>query len=287
MIKKGIILAGGTGSRLSPLTKITNKQLLPLYDKPLIFYPLSILMLAGIRDVLIITNPNEDINFKKILGNGSNFGIKIQYLAQQKPKGLPEAFIIGEKFINKQNVALILGDNFFYGQGFTKRLKNKTKIKSGSTIFTYQVNNPQDYGIVEIKNNKIIKIKEKPKKSKSNLAITGLYFFDKNVVNFSKKLKPSKRNELEIVDLLKKYLEIKKLKIEFMGRGSAWLDTGNIESLFETSQFISSIEKRQGLKIACLEEIALNNKWITLSIIKKQINFYGECNYSKYLKKLL
>jgi glucose-1-phosphate thymidylyltransferase len=287
MIKKGIILAGGTGSRLSPLTKITNKQLLPLYDKPLIFYPLSILMLAGIRDVLIITNPNEDINFKKILGNGSNFGIKIQYLAQQKPKGLPEAFIIGEKFINKQNVALILGDNFFYGQGFTKRLKNKTKIKSGSTIFTYQVNNPQDYGIVEIKNNKVVKIKEKPKKSKSNLAITGLYFFDKNVVNFSKKLKPSKRKELEIVDLLSKYLEIKKLKVEFMGRGSAWLDTGNIESLFETSQFISSIEKRQGLKIACLEEIALNNKWINNSIIKKQINFYGNCNYSTYLKKLI
>ena len=287
MIKKGIILAGGTGSRLSPLTKVTNKQLLPLYDKPLIFYPLSILMLAGIKDILIITNPNEDINFKIILGNGSNFGIKIQYLAQQKPNGLPEAFIIGEKFINKKNVALILGDNFFYGQGFVKRLKNKTKMKSGSTIFTYQVNNPQDYGIVEIKNNKIIKIKEKPKKSKSNLAITGLYFFDKNVVNFSKKLRPSKRKELEIVDLLKKYLKIKKLKVEFMGRGSAWLDTGNVESLFETSQFISSIEKRQGLKIACLEEIALNNKWITTSIIKKQINFYGECNYSKYLKKLI
>ena len=287
MIKKGIILAGGTGSRLSPLTKVTNKQLLPLYDKPLIFYPLSILMLAGIRDVLIITNPNEDINFKKILGNGSSFGIKIQYLAQQKPNGLPEAFIIGEKFINKQNVALILGDNFFYGQGFTKRLKNKTKIKSGSTIFTYQVNNPQDYGIVEMQNNKIIKIKEKPKKSKSNLAITGLYFFDKKVVNFSKKLKPSKRKELEIVDLLNEYLEIKKLKVEFMGRGSAWLDTGNVESLFETSQFISSIEKRQGLKIACLEEIALNNKWINNSIIKKQINFYGNCNYSTYLKKLI
>ena len=287
MIKKGIILAGGTGSRLSPLTKVTNKQLLPLYDKPLIFYPLSILMLAGIKDILIITNPNEDINFKKILGNGSNFGIKIQYLAQQKPNGLPEAFIIGEKFINKKNVALILGDNFFYGQGFVKRLKNKTKMKSGSTIFTYQVNNPQDYGVVEIKNNKIIKIKEKPQKSKSNLAITGLYFFDKNVVNFSKKLRPSKRKELEIVDLLKKYLKIKKLKFEFMGRGSAWLDAGNVESLFETSQFISSIEKRQGLKIACLEEIALNNKWITTSIIKKQINFYGECNYSKYLKKLI
>ena len=287
MIKKGIILAGGTGSRLSPLTKVTNKQLLPLYDKPLIFYPLSVLMLAGIRDILIITNPNEDINFKKILGDGSSFGIKIQYLAQENPNGLPEAFIIGEQFINKQHVALILGDNFFYGQGFTKRLKNKKKIKSGATIFTYQVNNPQDYGIVEIKNNKIVKIKEKPKKSRSNLAITGLYFFDKNVVNFSKKLKPSKRKELEIVDLLKKYLKIKRLKIEFMGRGSAWLDTGNVESLFETSQFISNIEKRQGLKIACLEEIALNNNWITNSIIKKQINFYGDCNYSKYLKKLI
>jgi glucose-1-phosphate thymidylyltransferase len=244
-------------------------------------------MLAGIRDVLIITNPNEDINFKKILGNGSNFGIKIQYLAQQKPNGLPEAFIIGEKFINKQSVALILGDNFFYGQGFTKRLKQQTRIKSGSTIFTYKVNNPQDYGIVEIKKNKIKSIQEKPKNSKSDLAITGLYFFDKNVVNFSKKLKPSKRKELEIVDLIKKYSKIRKLKVEFMGRGSAWLDTGNAESLFETSQFISNIEKRQGLKIACLEEIALSNKWISRSIIKKQINFYGNCDYSKYLKKLI
>jgi glucose-1-phosphate thymidylyltransferase len=287
MIKKGIILAGGTGSRLSPLTKIINKQLLPLYDKPLIFYPLSILMLAGIRDILIITNPNEDINFKKILGDGSNFGIKIQYLTQNKPNGLPEAFIIGEKFINKKNVALILGDNFFYGQGFTRRLKQKTKIKSGSTIFTYQVNNPEDYGIVEMKNDKILNIREKPKNSKSNLAITGLYFFDHNVVNISKKLKPSKRKELEIVDLLKEYLKRKKLKIEYMGRGSAWLDTGNAESLFETSQFISNIEKRQGLKIACLEEIALNNKWISKNIIKKQINFYGNCEYSKYLKKLI
>jgi glucose-1-phosphate thymidylyltransferase len=244
-------------------------------------------MLAGVRDILIITNPNEDINFKKILGDGSNFGIKIQYLTQQKPNGLPEAFIIGEKFINKQSVALILGDNFFYGQGFTKRLKEKAKIKSGSTIFTYKVNNPQDYGIVEIKNNKILNIKEKPKNSKSDLAITGLYFFDKNVVNFSKKLKPSKRKELEIVDLIKKYLKIKKLKVEFMGRGSAWLDTGNAESLFETSQFIANIEKRQGLKIACLEEIALNNKWINKKIIKKQVKFYGNCEYSKYLNKLI
>jgi glucose-1-phosphate thymidylyltransferase len=244
-------------------------------------------MLAGIRNILIITNPNEDINFKKILGDGSNFGIKIQYLAQQKPNGLPEAFIVGEKFINKQSVALILGDNFFYGQGFTKRLKQQTRIKSGSTIFTYKVNNSQDYGIVEIKKNKIKSIQEKPQNSKSDLAITGLYFFDKNVVNFSKKLKPSKRKELEIVDLIKKYLKIRKLKVEFMGRGSAWLDTGNAESLFETSQFISNIEKRQGLKIACLEEIALSNKWISKSIIKKQINFYGNCDYSRYLKKLI
>jgi glucose-1-phosphate thymidylyltransferase len=287
MIKKGIILAGGKGTRLSPLTKITNKQLLPLYDKPLIFYPLSILMLAGIRDILIITNPHEDRNFKKILGDGSNFGIKIKYLEQNKPNGLPEAFIIGEKFINNSSVALILGDNFFYGQGFTKRLNEKTKSDLGATIFTYQVNNPQDYGIVELKNNKIVSIKEKPKKTNSNLAITGLYFFDKNVVNLSKKLKPSKRKELEIVDLLKAYLKRKKLKIEYMGRGSAWLDTGNADSLFETSQFIANIEKRQGLKIACLEEIALNNKWISKSKIKQQIKFYGNCYYSDYLKKLL
>ena len=287
MIKKGIILAGGKGSRLSPLTKVINKQLLPLYDKPLIYYPLSILMLSGIRDVLIITNPNEDKNFKKILGNGSNFGIKIQYIEQKKPNGLPEAFIIGEKFINKENIALILGDNFFYGQGFTKRLKEKTKIKSGATIFTYQVNNPQDYGVAEIKKNRVFSIEEKPKKPKSNHAITGLYFFDKNVTNYSKTLKPSKRGELEITDLLNKYLKKRRLNSVFMGRGSAWLDTGSIENLFESSQFISSIEKRQGLKIACLEEIALNNKWINKSHIKKQIKFYGNCDYSKYLKKII
>jgi glucose-1-phosphate thymidylyltransferase len=244
-------------------------------------------MLAGIKDILIITNTGEDASFKKILGNGSNFGIKIQYLEQKKPNGLPEAFIIGEKFINKEDIALILGDNFFYGQGFTKRLKEKTKKNSGATIFTYQVNNPQDYGIVSIKKNKIINIKEKPKKSKSKFAVNGLYFFDNNVVNFSKKLRPSKRGELEIVDILKRYLKRKELKAEFMGRGSAWLDTGNIETLFETSQFISSIEKRQGLKIACLEEIALNNKWISKSIVQKQINFYGNCSYSDYLKKLI
>jgi glucose-1-phosphate thymidylyltransferase len=287
MIKKAIILAGVKGTRLGPLTKAVNKQLLPLYDKPLIFYPLSIIMLAGIRDVLIVTNPNENKSFQKILGNGSNFGIKIQYVEQKKPNGLPEAFIIGEKFIDNKNVALILGDNFFYGQGFTKRLKKIVNLKSGCAIFTYPVNNPKEYGIIQLKKNKIFNIKEKPKVIRSNLAITGLYFFDRNVVKFAKKLKPSKRGELEIVDLLKKYLKNNKIQNEFMGRGSTWLDTGNAENLFETSQFISNIEKRQGLKIACLEEIAFSNRWISKYTIEKQINFYGNCEYSKYLKKLI
>ena len=287
MIKKGIILAGGQGTRLSPLTKIINKQLLPLYDKPIIFYPLSVLMLAGIKDILIITNPNEDKNFKKILGNGSNFGIKIRYVEQKKPNGLPEAFIIGEKFIQNQNVVLILGDNFFYGQDFIKNLIRSLKLKEGSTIFTYPVNNPQNYGVVELKNKRIKNIKEKPKKTNSNLAITGIYLFDNNVINFSKQLKPSKRKELEIVDLVNKYLKRKKLNVEFIGRGNAWLDTGSIDNLYKTSQFVASIENRQGLKIACLEEIALNNKWITKAIIHKQMSFYGKCNYSKYLRKLI
>ena len=287
MIKKGIILAGGKGSRLSPLTKIINKQLLPLYDKPLIFYPLSVLMLAGIKDILIITNPNEEINFQKILGNGSMFGIKITYIKQDKPNGLPEAFIIGEKFINNQDVALILGDNFFYGQGFTKKIIQQTHRNKGATIFLYQVNNPQDYGIVEIKGKKIISIKEKPKSSNSKLAITGLYFFDKKVVSFSKKLNPSKRGELEMVDLFRKYLKINKLNVNLLGRGSAWLDTGTIKNLFQTAEFISSIEERQGLKIACLEEIALKNKWIDKNSIKRSIKFYGKCEYSNYLKNLI
>jgi len=287
MITKGIILAGGHGTRLSPLTKVINKQLLPLYDKPIIFYPLSVLMLAGIKDVLIITNPHEYKNFKKILGNGSNFGIKIEYIEQKKPNGLPEAFIIGEEFIKNKSVALILGDNFFYGQDFTKNFSKSLELKEGSTIFTYPVSNPQNYGVVEFKNKKIKSITEKPKKTNSNLAITGIYLFDKNVINFSKQLKPSKRKELEIVDLVKKYLKRKKLKVEFIGRGNAWLDTGSIDSLYKASQFVASIESRQGLKIACLEEIALNNKWISKSTIQKQIKFYGKCNYSEYLKKIL
>jgi glucose-1-phosphate thymidylyltransferase len=288
MIKKGIILAGGKGTRLSPLTKIINKQLLPLYDKPLIFYPLSVLMLAGIREVLIITNAGQKKLFQNILGNGSSLGIKINYKEQKKPNGLPEAFIIGEKFINNDDVALILGDNFFYGQGFTNRIKDCINNNDGATIFTYIVNNPSDYGIAELnKNNEIIKITEKPKKSNSKFAITGLYLFDNQVVKLSKKLKPSKRNELEIVDLIRKYLQQKRLKAEFIGRGSAWLDTGTIENLNETSQFIASIERRQGLKIGCLEEIAYNNQWIAKNKLIKAIKFYGNCSYSDYLKNLL
>jgi glucose-1-phosphate thymidylyltransferase len=288
MIKKAIILAGGKGTRLSPLTKVLNKQLLPLYDKPLIFYPLSVLMLAGIKEILIITNKGETNLFKKILGNGENLGIKIFYKEQKKPNGLPEAFIIGEKFIKNQSVALILGDNFFYGQGFTNRIKEKIKENRGATIFTYIVNNPKDYGIIELdKNNKIKNILEKPKKTKSRLAITGFYLFDKNVVDFSKQLKPSKRKELEIVDLIKKYFKKKTLDAEFMGRGSAWLDTGNVQNLNETAQFISSIERRQGLKIGCLEEIAYINKWISKKNIIKAVKFYGNCEYSEYLNSLI
>ena len=288
MIKKAIILAGGKGTRLSPLTKVLNKQLLPLYDKPLIFYPLSVLMLAGIKEILIITNKGETNLFKKILGNGENLGIKIFYKEQKKPNGLPEAFIIGEKFIKNQSVALILGDNFFYGQGFTNRIKEKIRENRGATIFTYIVNNPKDYGIIELdKNNKIKNILEKPKKTTSRLAITGFYLFDKNVINFSKQLKPSKRKELEIVDLIKKYFKKKILDAEFMGRGSAWLDTGNVQNLNETAQFISSIERRQGLKIGCLEEIAYINKWISKNNIIKAVKFYGNCEYSEYLNSLI
>ena len=287
MIKKGIILAGGYGTRLGPLTKAVNKQLLPLYDKPLIYYPLSVLMLAGISNILIITNKDEKSNFIKLLGDGSQLGIKITFLEQSRPKGLPDAFIIGKNFIGKDDVVLILGDNFFYGQGFTNRLKNALKKNYGATIFTYIVNNPSDYGILEIgKRNKIKKIIEKPFRPKSNLAITGLYFFNHKVINFAKSLKPSKRNELEIVDLLNIYLKKKLLRAEFMGRGSAWLDTGNATNLFNASQYIAAIEERQGLKIACIEEIAYQNKWISKKQILKRINFYGKCDYSDYLKKI-
>ena len=287
MITKGIILAGGTGSRMSPITKAINKQLLPLYDKPLFFYPLSVLMLAKIRDILIIVNKGQIEQFKKILPNGNNLGIKITYAEQDKPRGLPDAFIVGNNFIGKNSVALILGDNFFFGQSLTNKLINCTKLKSGAKIFLHPVKNPSLFGIASVNSrNKITKLIEKPKITKSNLAVTGLYFFDNKVVEYSKKLLPSKRNELEIVDLLNKYKKQNKLTAEIIGRGGAWLDTGSIKNFNETTNFVATIENRQGLKIACLEEIALKNNWIKKNQINKSIKFYGKCEYSEYLKKL-
>jgi len=289
MIKKGIILAGGMGARMSPLTKAVNKQLLPIYNKPLIFYPLSILMLAKIKDVLIIVNKGDLDQYKKLLPNGNNLGIKITYKEQNKPRGLPDAFILGENFIGKNNVAMILGDNFFYGQNLTRKLLNCAKIKSGAKVLLHAVQKPELFGVAKIdhKNNKIIKIIEKPKNFFSNYAITGLYFFDNKVINYAKTLKPSKRGELEIIDLLMKYKKNKKLSADFIGRGGAWLDTGSIEDYYKTSAFVQAIENRQGVKIACLEEIAFLNKWINKKEIKLQIKFYGNCEYSNYLKKLI
>ena len=281
MIKKAIILAGGVGTRLSPLTKAVNKQLLPIYDKPLIYYPLSILMLAKIKKILIIVNKGQLYQYKKLMPNGKNLGIEINYIEQEKPVGLPDAFILGENFIGKDKIAMILGDNFFYGQGLSEK-------KKGAKIILHKVHKPESFGIAKInKKNKILSIIEKPKRKFSNLAITGLYFFDNKVVEYSKKLKPSSWGELEITDLLKKYLKNKNLKAEFIGRGGAWLDTGSIEDFYKTSMFVHAIEHRQGLKIACLEEISLLNKWIGKKEIMSQIRFYGNCEYSNYLKKLV
>jgi len=287
MIKKGIILSGGLGTRMSPITKSVNKQLLPIYDKPLIYYPLSILMLAGIKEILIIVNKGSINQFKKILLNGENLGIKIKYAEQDKPRGLPDAFRIGKNFIGNNNVALILGDNFFYGQSLTDKLKKIVNLKKGASILVHPVKNPNRFGVVTLKRNKIINLVEKPKNTKSNLAITGLYFFDNSVIKKVSSLKRSKRNELEIIDLLKIYKKTNSLKVEQLGRGAAWLDTGTIDDFNQTSLFVSSIEKRQGLKIACLEEIAFFNKWIDKKKIKKAISFYGNCDYSKYLKSLV
>jgi glucose-1-phosphate thymidylyltransferase len=288
MIKKGIILAGGKGTRMSPLTKAVNKQLLPIYDKPLIFYPLSILMLSKIKDILIIVNKGQLNQYKKILPDGKKLGIKITYLEQNKPRGLPDAFVIGEKFIGKDNVAMILGDNFFYGQNLTSKLLENTKLKKGAKVVLHKVTKPESFGIAKVnKNNRITLIKEKPKKFISDLAITGLYFFDNNVVKYAKKLKPSKRGEVEIVDLLNFYKSKNQLSAHLIGRGGAWLDTGSIEDFYKTSAFVSAIENRQGFKISCIEEIALNNGWITKKQIVESINFYGNCEYSSYLKRLI
>ena len=287
MIKKGIILAGGMGTRMSPLTKAVNKQLLPIYDKPLIFYPLSILMLAKIKDILIIVNKGQLEQYRKLIPNGNKLGIKINYVEQDRPKGLPDAFILGQNFIKNEKVAMILGDNFFYGQSLTKMLNVCTSIKNGAKVILHKVINPEKFGVAKVRNKKISLIKEKPKKFISNFAITGLYFFDNNVVKYAKELKPSKRNELEIVDLLNKYRKKNKLSAEYIGRGGAWLDTGSIEDFYKTTNFVSAIENQQGFKIACLEEIAFNNKWIKKKQIKDAIKFYGNCEYSKYLEKII
>ena len=287
MIKKGIILAGGFGTRLSPLTKSINKQLLPIHDKPMIFYPLSVMMLSNIQNILMIVNPGQIENFKSLLGNGSRYGINITYKIQSKPRGLPDAFNLGKSFIKNHNVALILGDNFFYGQSLTKTLERSSKHKIGATIFLKEVDKPENYGVAKIKKNKIDRIVEKPKKFLSNKAITGLYFFDKKVCHYASKLKPSKRGELEIVDLINKYKKINKLKYELIGRGAIWSDAGKMEDLSNVSNYVRSVEKVQGIKIACLDEIAFLKGWISKKIIKENIKFYGNCEYSAYLKKII
>ena len=286
MIKKGIILAGGYGTRLSPLTKSVNKQLLPIHDKPMIFYPLSVLMLANIRNILMIVNPGQIDNFRSLLGNGSRYGIKINYKIQKKPKGLPDAFNLGKSFIKNDNVALILGDNFFYGQSLTQKLENSSHHKIGATIFLKEVHKPENYGVAKISKNKILSIVEKPKKFVSKNAITGLYFFDKYVCEYTKKLKPSKRGELEITDLINEYKKKGKLNFEQIGRGAIWSDAGKIEDLVNVSNYVRSVEKVQGIKIACLEEISLLKKWINKNTIKQNIKFYGNSEYSTYLKEL-
>ncbi len=287
MSYKGIILAGGNGTRLSPVTKIVNKHLLPIHDKPLIYYSLSILLLCKIRQILIICKKNDLESYKTLLGDGKRFGVNLSYEIQEKPSGIPDAFIIGKNFIKNSKVALILGDNFFYGHRITEKLLKAKSLNKNCTIFVYPVKNPSSFGVIELdKNKKIKSIKEKPKKSISNLAITGFYLFDNDVINFAKKLKPSLRNETEIISILKKYKNKKRLSVQYLGRGSAWLDTGTLENINDASMFVKNIEQRQGFKIACLEEIALLNNWIKKSNLKEAINFYGNCEYSKYLKSL-
>ena len=285
---KGIILAGGSGSRLYPVTKGTSKQLLPVYDKPMIYYPLSILMLADIRDILIITTPEDQASFKRLLEDGSQFGVNLTYAIQPSPDGLAQAFIIGESFIGKDRVCLILGDNIFYGQGLTRLLKEAVSKSSGATIFGHQVQDPERFGIVEFdKRDKVISIEEKPKKPKSHFAITGLYFYDNDVINIAKSIKPSKRGELEITSINKIYMQKGNLDVKRLGRGFSWLDTGTFESLSDASNFVETIEKRQGYKIACLEEIAFNKSWISEYKLKKIVSLRDKNSYGDYLLSLL
>ncbi|EEX2766135.1 TPA: glucose-1-phosphate thymidylyltransferase RfbA [Escherichia coli] len=285
---KGIVLAGGSGTRLYPITQGVSKQLLPVYDKPMIFYPISVLMLAGIREILVITTPEDMPAFKRLLGDGSQFGISLSYAVQPSPDGLAQAFIIGEEFINNEPCALVLGDNIYFGQSFGKKLEAASQMTSGAMVFGYQVQDPERFGVVEFDANyKALSIEEKPLKPKSNWAVTGLYFYDKHVVEMAKQVKPSARGELEITTLNQMYLEQGNLQVELLGRGFAWLDTGTHDSLVEASQFIHTIEKRQGMKVACLEEIAFRKGWLSSEQVAEQIKKLSKTDYGRYLQMLI
>lgn len=285
---KGIVLAGGSGTRLYPITQGVSKQLLPVYDKPMIFYPISVLMLAGIREILVITTPEDMPAFKRLLGDGSQFGISLSYAVQPSPDGLAQAFIIGEEFINNEPCALVLGDNIYFGQSFGKKLEAASQMTSGAMVFGYQVQDPERFGVVEFDANyKALSIEEKPLKPKSNWAVTGLYFYDKHVIEMAKQVKPSARGELEITTLNQMYLEQGNLQVELLGRGFAWLDTGTHDSLVEASQFIHTIEKRQGMKVACLEEIAFRKGWLSSEQVAEQIKKLSKTDYGRYLQMLI
>ncbi|PLO65102.1 glucose-1-phosphate thymidylyltransferase [Klebsiella michiganensis] len=285
---KGIVLAGGSGTRLYPITKGTSKQLLPIYDKPMVYYPISVLMLAGIRDILIISTPDDMPGFKRLLGNGSQFGVKFSYAIQPSPDGLAQAFLIGEEFIDGDSCALVLGDNIYFGESFGRKLETVVQRTDGATVFGYQVMDPERFGVVEFdENNRAFSLEEKPSEPKSNWAVTGLYFYDKNVVEMAKRVKPSARGELEITTLNEMYLELGNLHVEKLGRGFAWLDTGTHESLLEASQFIHTIEQRQGFKVACLEEIAYRKGWLTKDEVLEQAKILSKTQYGQYLQMLV
>lgn len=285
---KGIVLAGGSGTRLYPITQGVSKQLMPIYDKPMVFYPISVLMMAGIREILIISTPDDMPGFKRLLGNGSQFGVEFSYAIQPSPDGLAQAFIIGEEFINGDSCALVLGDNIYFGESFGKKLENVVQRSEGATVFGYQVLDPERFGVVEFdENNRAISLEEKPEQPKSNWAVTGLYFYDKDVVKMAKQVKPSHRGELEITTLNEMYLEKNSLHVEKLGRGFAWLDTGTHDSLLEASQFIHTIEKRQGYKVACLEEIAFKKGWLTKEQVSLQAKLLAKTGYGQYLQRLV